>query len=613
MPRFKPRHALGLALALALACARAAVATDDDDLNALLNMGRQSGSMPIWTATAPADAADLSEIVNQLHPSIFIVGAQGAGHGTAFVISKENRLLATNAHVADIMHISGGEMYAVGNGTAKLYEVEEVFYHPGVRRIYEDYAVRTTDPNKGDIYPLSPDVAVLKLAPGEELPAPIRLATPDHVDRLLAKTVGMMGFPGHDSSWPGLGERAEATYREGVICRVTDFSNDVNSPNNRLQFIQHSMASFGGFSGSPIFLRDGQVIALNNSARMAQAKSIITQLAYGVRVDCLWELLKKYELWDKVPVKADRTLVDIERFDGPDTEIDKLNQVRQLLAQARLDLADGKEFAAVEKCNQAVKIMPYHEPIYDVRLNAYNFYAIYKIGDRSKEAQKYYELAYEDAKQAAELAPSSHDHYLDVAVAKLNLDNSKEPLGSYKRVPESIALAERILQADGVRDRDRAYAFRTRALARGMVYEAFSDLEAAIKTDPWIPQNYATVRMFWQIHRDAAAAARADKLFKALTSAQADSDRAWLLAVSNKESDRDGDEALRLAARACEATEYKWWQPLRALAAAHAERGNFDDALEYAEAAAKRAPDDESMALLRQASTYRKQKPWREF
>jgi tetratricopeptide (TPR) repeat protein len=612
MPRFKPRHALGLALALALACPRPALASDDD-LNALLNMGRQSGSMPIWTATAPADAADLSEIVNTLHPSIFIVGAQGAGHGTAFVISKENRLLATNAHVADIMHLSGGQMYAIGNGTARLYEVEEVYYHPGVRRIFEDFAIRTTDPNKGDIYPRSPDVAVLKLAPGEELPDPIPLATPDSVDRLLAKTVGMMGFPGHDSSWPRLGERAEATYREGVICRVTDFSNDVNSPNNRRQFIQHNMSSFGGFSGSPIFLRDGKVIALNNSAAMAEANTIVTQLAYGVRVDCLWELLKKYDLWDMVPAKADRTLVDVERFDGPDSEVDQLNEVRRLLAQARLDLADGNEFAAVEKCNQAVKIMPFYDPIYDVRTNAYNFYAIYKIGDRSAEAQKYYQLAYEDAKQALELTPSSHDHYLDVAVARLNLRNSKEPLGSYWKVPESIALAEKILNAKGVRARDRAYAFRTRALARAMEPEAFADLEAAIETDPWIPQNYATVRMFWEIHRDGAAAARADKKYKELTAAQADSDRAWLLAVSSDASDRDGDEALTLATRACEATDYKWWQPVRALAAAHAERGNFDDALQYAQAAADLAPDDESMAILRQASTYRKQKPWREF
>ena len=157
MPRFTLRRFL--CLSVVLACPLAAVANDDDDLNALLNMGRQSKSMPIWTTTAPGDTADLSEIVNRLHPSIFIVGAQGVGHGTAFVISRENRLLATNAHVADIMHMSGGDMFAVANGTSRLYEVEDVFYHPGVRRIFGDFAIRTMDPNKGDVYPLSPDVA----------------------------------------------------------------------------------------------------------------------------------------------------------------------------------------------------------------------------------------------------------------------------------------------------------------------------------------------------------------------------------------------------------------------------------------------------------------------
>lgn len=36
-----------------------------------------------------------------LRKGVFLVGFSG-GHGTAWVISKKHRLLATNAHVADI-------------------------------------------------------------------------------------------------------------------------------------------------------------------------------------------------------------------------------------------------------------------------------------------------------------------------------------------------------------------------------------------------------------------------------------------------------------------------------------------------------------------------------
>jgi tetratricopeptide (TPR) repeat protein len=247
-----------------------------------------------------------------------------------------------------------------------------------------------------------------------------------------------------------------------------------------------------------------------------------------------------------------------------------------------------------------------------VRCNAYNFYAIYELGDRSPEAQKYYELAYNDALKALELAPSSHDHYLDVAVAKLNLRNSKAPNGSYWEVPDSVELAEKIISAEGVRPRDRAYAYRTRALARAMEMDAFGDLEKAIETDPWIPQNYSTIRMFWNIHRDPAAAGRAEKKYQELMAIQADSDRAWLSAVSSDDSQRNGHEALRLASRACEATDFKWWQPVRALAAAHAELGDFEKAVDYAESAAELAPDDESPTLRRQVASYRKNKPWRE-
>jgi tetratricopeptide (TPR) repeat protein len=64
----------------------------------------------------------------------------------------------------------------------------------------------------------------------------------------------MLGYPGHDTdSWPKLGERAQATLREGVICRLTDFLGGVSGTSAEMQKLQHSLVSWHGFSGSPLW------------------------------------------------------------------------------------------------------------------------------------------------------------------------------------------------------------------------------------------------------------------------------------------------------------------------------------------------------------------------
>jgi tetratricopeptide (TPR) repeat protein len=598
---------------LCVALAGPTALSQGDELSALLRMNEASKTVPVWTPVPAGETQDLSAVVERMHPAIFFVGKESVGHGTAFLISKEHRLLATNAHVADIFYEGTDDMVAISNGTSKVYEVEKAYYHPGVCRVAGDRVMRTTDPQIGGVYPMSPDVAILKLKAGEELPEAIPLAGPQEIVRLLAKSVAMMGYPAYDNKeWPGLGEKVEATFRDGSVCRVTDFTNDVNAPDNRLQFIQHSLNSFGGFSGSPIFLRDGHVVALNNSGGMEKDRGRIAVLSYGVRVDCLWECLKQYDMLDMVPVAADRESIDVERFKRPDPSLATLSEVRRLVAIARIDIANHEESAAIEKCNQAFELMPNYEPIFDVRCIAYTSYAINKLGDRSEEAHKFYDYALDAAAKASELAPSSHDHVLDLAVAAMNLNNSRQPPGVYKENPDALKLAEEVLSLRHVRDRDRAYAYRTRALARGMPREAIADLEKAVDIDPWIPASYATLRMYWNIYGDAAAAQKAFEKYQQVSAAQAEADQAWLAATSRDEDHRNGHDALRLATKACEATDFKWWQPLRSLAAAHAELGDFDKAVSFAHTAIELAPADELPAVRRQLASYQQREPWRE-
>jgi tetratricopeptide (TPR) repeat protein len=572
-----------------------------------------SGSVPLWTEAPPADSLDLSQIVRELRGSVFLVGTPDVGKGTAFVISQENRLLATNAHVADIMFESGGEMLAIANGTARTYKVIERYYHPGVRRLVENQAVRTSDPARGEVYPESPDVAVLRVAEGEELPAAISLATPDEIQDLLARPVAMMGFPGHDTrTWPVIGQKAQATFRQGVICRVTDFFNDVDAPDNQLQFLQHSMANWFGFSGSPIFMKNGHVVALNNSGTTKKRGDLITSLAFGVRVDCLWELLKAHSLLSQVAVQADPGSIDVERFSQPDATEQKLNKAKRLVAEAKIAVMRDDFLNAVHKCNEAIDLMPNLTVAYDTRHNAYNLYVNRVVNARNAEAKKYFEWALEDAKTAARLEPTSVDHFLDDSMSTLNVLNVDAPLGSFYEAPKEVQRITKLLETEGIRDRDKSYAYRVRAIAKAWSGDALDDIKSAIKADPFIPQAYRTLATYYQLHGNPEGERDARAVAAKIAEAIADSDQAWLAATSRDENNRNGEDARRLAKKACEATEYKWWGSLRSLAAAYAELGQFDQAAEYARKALDVAPDDEADQIQKQLRFYRHQAAWRE-
>ncbi|MEM8677753.1 MAG: tetratricopeptide repeat protein [Planctomycetota bacterium] len=89
---------------------------------------------------------------------------------------------------------------------------------------------------------------------------------------------------------------------------------------------------------------------------------------------------------------------------------------------------------------------------------------------------------------------------------------------------------------------------------------------------------------------------------------------AWVLATSPEDELRDGQEALRVAKQACEVSEYKEAHILSTLAAAHAELGDFEQAVEWSNKAI--ALESESKELREQLEgeleQYKAGKPWRE-
>jgi tetratricopeptide (TPR) repeat protein len=91
---------------------------------------------------------------------------------------------------------------------------------------------------------------------------------------------------------------------------------------------------------------------------------------------------------------------------------------------------------------------------------------------------------------------------------------------------------------------------------------------------------------------------------------------AWVLATSPDEKLRDGKRAIQLAKQACELTKYKAPHVLSTLAAAYAETGDFDAAIEWSIKANElvdevRDPDDRE-SLKKELESYKARKPIRE-
>ncbi len=92
---------------------------------------------------------------------------------------------------------------------------------------------------------------------------------------------------------------------------------------------------------------------------------------------------------------------------------------------------------------------------------------------------------------------------------------------------------------------------------------------------------------------------------------------AWVMATSTKENVRDGEKALEYAVKACEATDYSQAHILSTLAAAHAEKGDFDEARKWSKKAVEVAGGDEASADIREhlkneLDAYDANQPWRE-
>ena len=93
---------------------------------------------------------------------------------------------------------------------------------------------------------------------------------------------------------------------------------------------------------------------------------------------------------------------------------------------------------------------------------------------------------------------------------------------------------------------------------------------------------------------------------------QAHNSMAWMLATCPDESFRDGVKALELATKANALSDRKNQYVLGTLAAAYAESGDFQKAVEWQEKALELAPDEQKDDFRSRLVLYKSGKPYRQ-
>lgn len=147
---------------------------------------------------------------------------------------------------------------------------------------------------------------------------------------------------------------------------------------------------------------------------------------------------------------------------------------------------------------------------------------------------------------------------------------------------------------------------------RGALAEALQDYDEALRIDA---SSVGALLGRALLHHErgdhAAEVADCERAIEvAPDEALAHNNLAWALATCPDAEIRDGRRAVEHATRAAEGTNYETWFCLGTLAAAHAETGDFEKAIRWAEESLERAPEEEHEGCRARLSSYREGRPW---
>ncbi len=152
---------------------------------------------------------------------------------------------------------------------------------------------------------------------------------------------------------------------------------------------------------------------------------------------------------------------------------------------------------------------------------------------------------------------------------------------------------------------------------------AFRDLDAALRLDPryvpallersflWAARNRMDLALE-EVNRAVSIDPRSADARLDPNDVEAHISRSWTLATCPEAKLRDGKTAVTSATRACELTQWKSPRPLVTLAAAFAEAGDFDGAVQMQTKAIEITPVGDPVRRYYESSLerYQARKPW---
>jgi S1-C subfamily serine protease len=282
-------------------------------------------ALPVLTAlmlsncsniVAPEEKAEFSSMIPDLKKQCYLIGIKidekMYGIGSGFAIS--NKRIMTNAHVVkglvEIAEKYGTEGYsfvAVRDGGRVgheySFELDSFAIHPeyNTQNNYTyDFGIITIKYGTlTDICEFEQEENLYAIREGDEI-----------------YTIGFPGETGDQNTIQPI-----ATYKNGSVSALRPFDQNLTASNQYTNVvIQHNLNTTGGTSGSPIFNRNGKVIAINCSAEFEFIKNSdgtitripVGDIAYAIRIDQRTSInncfLKAFSSIEKVPQYANLTI-----------------------------------------------------------------------------------------------------------------------------------------------------------------------------------------------------------------------------------------------------------------------------------------------------------------
>lgn len=463
-----------------------------------------------------------ASVRNAHQKSVVLLGdPNGRTQGTGFVISRRHGLIVTNSHVAELYY-KHRRMSAMLNGTRKSFRVKRVWFHPGVRRYLrgeKTMVIRSENPADGPTAPMCPDIAVLQVdAFMFSLPAEMQLARPEELKNLHEKEVRIFGYPKTDTTrWPQAGEIVRATFDKGAVRNTYNFQFSARANDAENQYVQHSIPSIGGFSGSPLFLPNGHVVAVHNSTVTKYGR----KMGHGIRIDCLWELAVHHKLTGKIPVPA-KARIDLARWKVQNPKAADYRKALAMVAEAsRLIYRHQKYAEGVKKCNEALKLVKFSRA-YRVRSDGYTNYWFEQNRRLSRTAAlKYLKLAAQDALRYSSMAPDTKqvDAVITLCVTLNNLGDHTLDTSFNQKALDRLDLLLKERKNLSKFDQARIHSSRGVALSNiGRFQDAVKEHNKAVDMYPRNAVFLETRSAFWRAHgyqsRAAADMAKAKEIRK---------------------------------------------------------------------------------------------------